>query len=569
MLHRFGAASLRPGQRAAYEALAANRDVLVILPTGGGKSLCYQLPAACGAAPAVVVSPLVALMKDQVDVLRRRGIAAAQLSGAVSAADRERAWAALEGGALTVLYVAPEALVAPATLRRLARVGLRLLAIDEAHCISEWGESFRPSYLRLGDVRRALSSPPTIALTATATPRTARDIVARLGLCDPVTVAGGFDRANLHLHVRPVASDADRHARLLALGRAAPGATIAYASSRRETERLAGAFRRIGVAASPFHAGMSTDERALLQDKFQENRIRIIVATNAFGMGVDKPDVLLVLHAAPPRTLEAYYQEAGRGGRDGAVADCVMFLGPNDLARDRAHIAAARVTPALLTRLVALLSAQTAPRRADLTEAAATARLAHALAVESRDVSAALRLLSEEGALAPSAGTGALRLLASASRLASDRTITPDDIRALRQLLDRAGAGEDADQGADLYADPSAGDERTSPLTLRQVARVAPDGDAARFLRRLQAQQVAVWQPLAPTFALRCAPSPTTCDALAARHASRQARDLWRHHQVVRMVTQPRCRRLVLLRYFGDVAPVGSCGACDVCGIAR
>ena len=557
MLHRFGATSLRAGQRAAYDAVAAGRDVLVILPTGGGKSLCYQLPAACGAAPAVVVSPLVALMKDQVDALQRRGIAAAQLSGAVSAAERARARAMLEGGELTVLYVAPEALVAPATLALLARVGPRLLAIDEAHCISEWGESFRPTYLRLGDVRRALGSPPTIALTATATPRTARDIVARLALKNVVTVAGGFDRTNLRLHVRPVATDGERHASLLALGRTAPGATIVYANSRRETERLSGGFTRAGIAAAPFHAGMPTGERALLQDRFQANRIRVIVATNAFGMGVDKPDVRLVLHAAPPRTLEAYYQEAGRGGRDGAAADCVMLVAPGDLARDRSRIAAARVTADLLVRLVTVLSAWSPPRRVGDAESAAVSLLGRALDAEVRNVAAALRLLQEEGALAPSGGAGRLRLLASESRLATDRTLDPADIRALRQLVADGGDGGDGgDEG-----------DRTPALSRRQLALVAPDGDATRFLRRLESLQVAVWQPLGPPFTLRSAPSPEMCAALAARHAVRQGRDLWRHRQVARMVTSPRCRRVVLLRYFGDAGPVGPCGACDVCGI--
>ena len=553
MLRRFGVAQLRPGQQAACDAIAAGRDVLVVLPTGGGKSLCYQLPAACGAAPAIVVSPLVALMKDQVDALTRRGVCAGQLSGAATATERDRAWSLLEDGALTLLYLAPEALASKATLRRLARVVPRLLAVDEAHCISEWGESFRPSYLGLGTVRRALGDPPTVALTATATPRTAREIVDRLALRDPVIVSGGFDRANLRLWVRPVTSEAERLTGILALGQGAAGPAIVYANSRRDTERLAGAYVRRGVAAAAFHAGLPTVERAGVQERFQANRLSIIVATNAFGMGVDKPDVRLVVHAAPPLTLEAYYQEAGRGGRDGNVADCVLLHGPNDLARARAQIHADRVSSQLLAGLVAILADGESLRRVGAQVPEALRRLGLALSAAPRDVAAALRLLVEAGALAPSEGMGELRLLATGTRLEHDRSLDGADVAALRAFLA-------------LRADRSAVDQ---PVHSRELRELAPDRDATRWLQRLAARQVAVWQPLSAPWRLAHRPSDELLAALAARHTLRQERNLWRHGQVARMVVEARCRRLVLLRYFGDVGPRGPCGACDVCGTSR
>ena len=552
MLQRFGADALRPGQQRAFDALARGRDVLVILPTGGGKSLCYQLPAACGAAPAIVVSPLVALMKDQVDALRRRGISAAQLSTAVSAPERAAAWAQLEQGTLQLLYVAPEALASPATLARLAAVSPQLLAIDEAHCISEWGESFRPAYLSLGAVRQALASPPTIALTATATPRTARDIVARLALRDPIIVSGGFDRANLRLAVRSVATESERAATLLTLGVNAPGPAIVYSDTRRGTERLAAAYVRAGVAAAPFHAGLPTSERARLQDRFQANAIRLIVATNAFGMGVDKPDVRLVVHATAPLTLEAYYQEAGRGGRDGGIADCILLLAPGDLARASARISATRVTESLLRGVVEALDAKVPAHAVGGRESAVVAQLSARLAVAPRDVAAAIRLLSEAGLLAPTSGRGTFRLLATERRLRSDRSIPANDAESLLRFSSAA---------------PSSGGS-LAELTLRELTTMAPDGDARAWLTRLESLQLAHWQPVEAPWKLCRIPPPEVLVQLARRHQVRQARDLWRHRQVVRMVTASRCRRLVLLRYFGDSGPAGACGACDSCGFA-
>ncbi len=550
MLRRFGIAALRPTQRAAFDAVASGRDVLVILPTGGGKSLCYQLPAACGLTPSLVISPLVALMKDQVDALRRRGLRAAQLSGAVSQEEREAAWRALEAKALDLLYLAPEALSAPRTRERLARAAPRLLAVDEAHCISEWGESFRPAYLALGAVREALGAPPTVALTATATPRTARDIIGRLALRDPLVLAGGFDRANLRLRVEPVPDDTTRLTRLLALARGAPGPAVMYASTRRGTEQLAAAITRGGISAAPFHAGLPAGERGRLQDRFQANDLAVIVATNAFGMGVDKPDVRLVAHAEPPLTLEAYYQEAGRGGRDGGMAECHLLCGPNDLARARARLAAGRVTEPLLRRLVACVAATEAHCAHAATEGDATVPLAQATNTPARDVAAALRLLCEAGVLEPGPRGGILRLVATDRRLATDPTLDPADVAALQAL--RSCDERLARQGA--------------PLPHRLLAGVAPGGDVARFLARVQGRQLGVWYPVGPAWRITRPPSDAVLAQLVARHATRQARDLWRHAQLARLVETTRCRRLVLLRYFGDAGPAGPCGACDVCG---
>jgi len=554
MLRRFGIAALRPAQQAALDAVRAGSDVLVILPTGGGKSLCYQLPAVCGACPAVVVSPLVALMKDQVDALRRKGVAAAQVSTAVSTRERDEAWTRLEQGCLSLLYIAPEALASPNARRRLARTTPRLLAIDEAHCISEWGESFRPSYLSLGNVRDAIGAPPTIALTATATPRTARDIVTRLGLRNPIRISGGFDRRNLRLHVRRIEQHGARLTQLLRLGREAPGATVVYACTRRQSEQLAAAYRRAGVSAAPFHAGLSTAERSGLQDDFHANRLALIVATNAFGMGVDKPDVRLVVHAAPPATLEAYYQEAGRAGRDGQLADCVMLFSADDLTRRRSCIVRPGCSPSLLAGVQSLVHCAAVVNLAGTSEGDAVSRIGRALRVSAREVATAVRLLVEGGSITPNRGGGSLRVIATPARLAADRSI-PDDVAQALSLLVPA-------------RDPAAGALCRS-FEWQALRKVAPAGDVADFVSRLQSMQLAVWRPNGAPWRAATLLDAAELERLHRQDVTRVTRNGWRWEQVSRLVLTTRCRRQVLLRYFGDPAPAAPCGACDVCGFDR
>ena len=547
VLARFGAPTIRPMQQLAIDALSEGRDVLVVVPTGGGKSLCYQLPAVCGLSPAIVVSPLVALMKDQVDALRRRGVRAAQLSSAVSPAERDTTWAGLEAGEVVLVYIAPEALSIPKTLARLAALHPRYLAVDEAHCISEWGESFRPAYLTLGAARRTLGDPPTIALTATATPRTRRDIADRLALRNPLTLLGGFDRSNLRLESETVIDERQRLTRLTDGARSAPGPAVFYASTRRETERLAATFRRSGLRAAAYHAGLPLADRTRAQDGFLENRLAVIVATNAFGMGVDKPDVRLVMHAAPPLTLEAYYQEAGRGGRDGALARCVVLRSLNDLDRARQRLDKASVTMADLQRLADLLLSS---QRVESDTGRSQARLASALGITEASLATAVRLLVEEGLLvAAPRDSGRLRILVSDERLGRDCSIASDDATFVRRLLTTHG--------------PLARTGLT--LSYRQLAESAAGDAPERILARLAAQQVAVWT--LPSFAwrVRRTPTPDEADALVRRHRIRTERDRWRFEQVVNFVTTSRCRRAVLLRYFGDTQSSASCRGCDNC----
>jgi ATP-dependent DNA helicase RecQ len=329
----FGFAGFRPGQREAVEAAVAGRDVLVVMPTGSGKSLCYQLPALMRADLTLVVSPLVSLMQDQVQALariapRHVGLVNAQQDAAANRRAVERAAA----GELRLLYVAPERFSSPGFLERIRRARIGLFVVDEAHCVSQWGHDFRPDYFRLADAARWLGAEAILASTATATPQVAADIVARLGLRDPVRIATGFDRPNLSFAVVPCANKQAVH-RGIAAALAEPGALpgIVYAGTRADSERLAARLSaELGVDAIVYHAGLPRDQRAEAQRRFMAGEAPVVVATNAFGMGVDKSDVRTVCHESVPSSIEAYYQEAGRAGRDGNPARCLLFATGKD-----------------------------------------------------------------------------------------------------------------------------------------------------------------------------------------------------------------------------------------------
>jgi ATP-dependent DNA helicase RecQ len=329
----FGFASFRPGQREAVDAALGGRDALVVMPTGSGKSLCYQLPALMRADLTVVVSPLVSLMQDQVQALERVAPGRVGLVNAQQdAASNRRVIEQAVSGHLRLLYVAPERFSSPGFLERIRQARIGLFVVDEAHCVSQWGHDFRPDYFRLADAARWLGARAILASTATATPQVAADIAARLGLADPVIVATGFDRPNLSFAVVPCATKEAGH-RGIAAALREPGAlpAIVYAGTRNDCERLAARLSsELGVEAIAYHAGLPRDARAEAQRRFMEGDAPVVVATNAFGMGVDKSDVRTVCHESVPASLEAYYQEAGRAGRDGAPARCLLFASSRD-----------------------------------------------------------------------------------------------------------------------------------------------------------------------------------------------------------------------------------------------
>ncbi len=333
----FGHPSFRPGQRELVDAALAGRDALGVLPTGGGKSLCYQVPAILLDGITVVVSPLISLMGDQVRRAREAGIAAEALHSGLSVGRRRRIERGLGSGKLRLLLIAPERFASQAFTTLLERLQVALLVIDEAHCISLWGHDFRPAYRDLGRVRRRLSA-PVMALTATATPAVRADIRACLRMSNPFEMVGSFDRGNLFWAVMPTRGDADKERQLLELISRQPGARLIYAATRRRVERVRARIARMGRRTEAYHAGLPATERDRVQEYFMEDDGPLVVATNAFGMGIDRPDVRLVVHDQLPGSLENYFQEAGRAGRDGELAHCVALFDPTDRRVHRAFL---------------------------------------------------------------------------------------------------------------------------------------------------------------------------------------------------------------------------------------
>ena len=324
----FGFDVLRPLQARAIQATLAEKDLLLVMPTGGGKSLCYQAPALARDGLTVVVSPLISLMQDQVDSLRADGVAAGMLASGQDGGERAEVHRGLESGRLKLLYVAPERLLSEGFLARLLELDLRGIAIDEAHCISHWGHDFRPEYRALGELRRRFPSIPIQAYTATATPRVREDVAQALGLRDPEVLVGSFDRPNLTYRVLPRRDLARDVATVIR--RHAGEAGIVYCLRRSDVEDLCAKLGDLGLRCEPYHAGLEPARRTATQRAFQREELDVVVATVAFGMGIDRPDVRFVVHASLPKGVEQYSQETGRAGRDGLASECVLFYGGAD-----------------------------------------------------------------------------------------------------------------------------------------------------------------------------------------------------------------------------------------------
>ena len=332
----FGFDAFRPGQEEIVNAVADGENVLAIMPTGGGKSLCFQLPALMRDGVTVVISPLIALMRDQVRFLQEAGVGAGALTSGNTPEETDAVWEGLEAGTLKLLYMAPERLAASSVVGMLKRVGVRMIAVDEAHCVSQWGHDFRPDYLRIGELRRSLQV-PLAAFTATADTDTRAEIVTKLfDDTPPRTFLRGFDRPNIHLSFAVKNKPRDQILTFAAARRGQSG--IVYCGTRAKTEGLARALNEAGQKAIHYHGGMEAEDRRIAERQFQQEDGLIVCATVAFGMGIDKPDIRWVAHADLPKSIEAYYQEIGRAGRDGAPAETLTLFGPDDIRLRRSQI---------------------------------------------------------------------------------------------------------------------------------------------------------------------------------------------------------------------------------------
>ncbi len=322
----FGFADFREGQREVIAAVLEQKDVVVVMPTGSGKSLCYQLPALMLKGATIVVSPLIALMKDQVDALKSRGLPATFINSSIDEREQWSRIEALRRGQFKLVYVAPERFRSQRFLEALQSISISLFAVDEAHCISTWGHDFRPDYLRLNSVVKLLGNVRTLALTATATPYVRSDIIQQLGLKGPETFVSGFDRPNLTINVVHTEKEREKISRIRKLAKIHDGSGIIYASTRKAVEQVADELREYDMRVTAYHAGMTDLTRIKAQEEFMTGNSQMIVATNAFGMGIDKPDIRFVVHYQMPGSIEAYYQEIGRAGRDGLPSTCLLLF---------------------------------------------------------------------------------------------------------------------------------------------------------------------------------------------------------------------------------------------------
>ncbi len=550
----FGYDEFRPGQESAVAAVLAGRDTVVVLPTGGGKSLCFQVPALLMPGLTVVVSPLISLMKDQVDALTARGLPAAFINSTLTSGQVSDRLARADRGEIKLLYVAPERFDFGRTAERLRQAGVSLLAIDEAHCISQWGHDFRPSYLRVKKVHEALGSPTTIALTATATPEVRRDIIRELGLKDPQTIITGFDRPNLTYYVVPAKNDAEKEKRLVDILRKYEGLAVIYASTRKAVDHLTTVLERAKIRAAGYHAGLDDARRHEVQEAFMTEQIRAIVATNAFGMGIDKPNVRLVIHYAMPGTLEAYYQEAGRAGRDGLHSDVFLLHSFPDRFTHEFFIKGSYPERIVVEETYAALKKLSDEQGFVDAQPEDIARAIKSK-VNSREIDGALRILVRAGALTLSNGEQTrvlVRLLATPERIKRELTGEANRELGLLRALWR-GVGAALRTGAVVNLDGL-------PPGLGGSMSGVPLLDA------LQDRQFLVWERLGAGMYLTDRNAPLSKFSVDWPVIDRRrAAELSKLQAVQKYAYTRECRRGFVLRYFGDPAARRACEGCDNC----
>jgi ATP-dependent DNA helicase RecQ len=537
----FGFDSFRPGQEEVIRAVLDGRDTLAVMPTGGGKSLCYQVPALMQESLTVIVSPLISLMKDQVDSLLQSSVAgAATLHSGLSPEERWEVERRVRTGEVKMLYVAPERLRSLEFVLALRRAGVGLFVVDEAHCISEWGHNFRPDYLFLPRAVRDLGSPPVLALTATATPRVRQDILRSLKMRSPEVVVTSFNRPNLTYRVLSAPKKEDKLPRILDVIRGAPPPGIVYATTRKECEELAGSLRRSGVDAAAYHAGMASADRADVQERFMTDELSVVVATIAFGMGVDKPNVRFVIHSSVPGSLPAYIQESGRAGRDGERAECVVLYRQADLGRRKRLVTVNAAGEDEVASFFRALSGVENGGRVNVPPGS----LAALGGVDPESAGIVLGSLEESGLISRGYDLWAE---VEVRRLEEEPKGLREEVAAVHAALPGAGTVGLPELARRVGLRPAVVQGAVYRMMVDGIAEVIPRGSLVDVRLKTTSLDAESRRDIARRLKNR------------ATTAYAQIRD------VEAFANLTTCRREHLLRHFGDAEEVAPCAGCDVC----
>ncbi len=538
----FGFEAFKPGQEEAIRYVLEGRDTLAVMPTGGGKSLCYQVPALMQESLTVIVSPLISLMKDQVDSLIQSEVeGAATLHSGLSPEERWEVERRIRTGEIKMLYVAPERLRSLEFVLTLRRSGVGLFVVDEAHCISEWGHDFRPDYLFLPRAIKDLGSPPVLALTATATPKVREDITRSLKMRSPEVVVTSFNRPNLTYRVLPARKKGEKLPLILAAIRRASPPGIVYATTRKECEELSADLRRSGVDAAAYHAGLGSGDRSAVQERFMTDELDVVVATVAFGMGVDKPNVRFVVHASAPGSLPAYLQESGRAGRDGEPAECAVVYRSEDLGRLKRFVTLGSVGEDEAGSFFRALSDLENDGRVNVPPG----RLAAVGGVEADTAGILLRSLEEEGLI-----SRGYDLWAEVEVYGVDgepEEEMREEVAAVYAALPGSGSIGLVQLARQAGVRPVAAQSALYRLMTDGVLRLAPRGSLTDI--RLKNM----------SFDAR------SRNGISARLKSRARTAYGQIQHVADYANLETCRRERLLRHFGDTEEVASCAGCDVC----